>query len=334
MRQTLYIKWVSHIGRGASAASVFIVGAILFSGSLLVGGTLLYAREGDPVIERDRGDVVAERERRISEVMASNVNFFLETDSTIVYFGGGDATSTPRGVLLTSVPDPETPPVLYNFTAEYLSGDTTLCDAIQFSSPLINYEGKLNALDGYVLVSESSSWMLLFTLEEGYELLQDTECSMTIHVVGWDSTKTKHQKKYRDEENVHIIFSSKSADTSGPITILIETIGATLTDLFSEEKSFEGSTTTSEKESNTVDQKDTAVATSSENVPALESDGVINSATSTEPTPPEEEGVVHEETIVEEGLDPTPTSTEPLPTEGETGSVVVETELEQEAPLP
>lgn len=223
MRQSSYIKWVSQIVRGASAASIFLVGAVLFSGSFLVGGTLLYARGVETLQERhpalnpiDFTFAVSDDSFEIKD------GAFLDLDDTVVF---------------TSTLGSDTPRLLYHITGAYSAGDTDLCEAIRATSVVPEYDGQLQSLDVVSLNGFDSTWKFNLSLDDGAVLQQGAECIVTIRLLGWDEKRTMHLEKYRAENSVELTFK---VDGTNLIESLIESVSDAFTDTESDEESTQG----------------------------------------------------------------------------------------------
>ncbi len=277
--------------KGASAASLFIVGVVLFIGSFLVGETLLYARGAEnPGNHRPSlPDAINPVEFTFE---ASNAFFgirkrvFLDSDDAVVF---------------TSTRGSDSPSLLYHMTGTYAAGDTDLCGAIRASSTSLRYDGQLQTLDTFAFDSDDSSWEFNLSLEDGAVLQEGAECIITIHLLGWDEKRTRFLEQYRAENFVELTFRvDNSVGVVEMLKLLFEGETSTSTDTVSDEEVPALNETESESGGGAGDPVDV----SNEILPVV-SEIVISEATSSE-------SVVLPEAIVEDQL----------PSESQTGETV------------
>jgi hypothetical protein len=206
----LFAKWPVRV----VTSPVFFIGVVLMLVSFMVGVGFLYANE------------VQTLEERHPSLFPDPINFTLSADydsfyiKDTVFLDGNDT------VILTSTPDSGAPPLSYRMRTS-VSGDSTLCEVLQVTVDTLQYEGQLQSLDIHPIYTSNPSWELNFSLTEGVALPEVAECVVTIHLLGWDETRTMFQKKYRAENFIELTFK---ADTPNLFKELFEVVSDSLLD--------------------------------------------------------------------------------------------------------
>lgn len=297
MRFVPNIKWVSHISKKVSTFVVLLAGVVLFSSVLIVKGSLVFAIGGESFQERR------------SALFPDPINFTFKADK--VFFNIKDGVfleDSDTAVVLTSTPDRGTPPLLYRLRTS-ASGDTALCEAINVTSEIPQFEGQFQSLDFATYDSNTSSWEFNFSLAEGVVLGEEVECIVTVHLLGWDETRTMHLEKYRAENFIELTFKAENPNL---FKSLFETISNSLINTpkspsGGEELSVDVEITTSTStpivEGGEVSEIEINPADVSDTLPLLDQEVIISEASSTPP--------VIEPEIVLEGESPHESQTTP-----------------------